>query len=331
MTAAVSIDGGRFAITGGLSLLGERLTAHLLGGGAREVVLVDNFAFHPERTPADTGDVRTRLVRGDVRDGETLRGAFAGIDGVFHTAAFVTLPLSQDPMLGIDVNIRGTATVLDAAAASGVRKVVLSSSVAVYGESLDAPIHETSPFRTSGLQPAAVLYGASKLSAEALGEKAHRDHGLAVVSLRYSSLYDESQRGRGLNAMHLWEVMQQMIEKRSPTIGAEPEETHDYLHSSDAARANLAAMRSTVASGSYTIATGRARRLDEAVRILSALVDFPGDVDFDAGADRVRFSRSTNLQYDVDAARRDLGWKADVDLEQGLALLVEHTQRAKES
>jgi len=275
-------------------------------------------------------DDRVRLVRADVRDAEALSEVFAGMDGIFHTAAFVTIPLARDPLLGIDVNVRGAGTVLSTAAAAGVRKVVLSSSVAVYGESVDAPIREASPFRTIGLQPAAVMYGASKLAAEALGRKAHADNGIAVLSLRYSSLYGESQKGRGLNAMHLWEALEQMLDQQVPTLGADPAETHDYLHSSDAARANLAAMQSDAASGSYNVATGRARRLDDAVRILAELVGYDGDIDFDAGAARVRFSTSTSLDYDVEAARRDLGWEAQVNLEEGLALLVDNAQRTKE-
>jgi len=320
---AVPVSGARFVVTGGLSLLGEHLGRELLDDGADRVTLIDNLAFHSSPDSPLLGDQRVDLVRADVRDVEAVTAALEGADGVFHTAAFVTIPLASDPLLGIDVNVKGTETVLRAAVRARVRKVVISTSVAVYGDSVDDPITESSPFRTVGLQPAARLYGASKIMAEAFCELYARAHSLPCVSLRYASLYGEGQRGRGLNAMHLWEAHEQMARGEVPEITASATEAHDYLYSGDAAQANLGAMASDVGSGAFTIATGRSTTLADAVALLAELMNFPEPARFRSSDRRVRFSTSETLNYDVTKAAAHLGWTAKVSLREGLSRITD--------
>ncbi len=322
MKRPIRVAHGRFAITGGLSLLGEQLGRQLLEAGADHVTLIDNLAFHSVPDSPLLGDERVELVRADVRDVEAVTAAIEGADGVFHTAAFLTLPLARDPLLGIDVNVRGTETVLRAAVRTRVRKVVVSTSVAVYGDAVDNPIIESSPFRTVGLQPAAKLYGASKIMTEAFCEEYGRVHGLPCVSLRYSSLYGESQKGRGLNAMHLWEAYEQMARGEVPELTGSATEAHDYLYSGDAARANLRAMSADVGGEAFTIATGRSTTLTDAVAVLAELMDFPEPARFRSSSERVRFSASETLNYDVTRAADDLGWTAEVDLRDGLSRII---------
>jgi UDP-glucose 4-epimerase len=330
MSAAIGIPRRRFAITGGLSLLAEHIGQQLLDAGAAHVELIDNLAFHTTAHSDLLKDNRTRLTTADVRDVDALESALQGIDGVFHTAAFVTIPLARDPQLGVDVNVRGTGTVLDVAARTGVGKVVVSSSVALYGEPVDDPITEESPFRTVGLHPAAVLYGASKLMAEALCERAWQTVGLPYVALRYSSLYGESQRGRGLNAMHLWEALEQMVAGDAPTINALPNEAHDYLYAGDAARANISAMEADVERGAYTIATGTPATLAEAVNLLANLLGFSEPPKFNSTSSRLKFSVSEQLNYRIKKAADELGWTAQVDLRDGLSRIIQQASKNTE-
>lgn len=325
MTAGVELEGGTFAITGGLSLLGEHISRQLIDAGAERVVLVDNLVFHEHETHSHraSSDTRVELCRADVRDTSAVEEAFAGVTGVFHTAAFVTLPLSKRPAEGVDVNVRGTESVLRAASAAGVRKFVLSASVAMYGDAIDDPITEESPYRTHGLQPAARLYGASKIIAEAFSELYSITTGLSYVSLRYSSLYGESQRGRGLNAMHLWDAFEQMSRGDAPSLSASPTEAHDYLYAGDAARANLAAMASDVSSEAFTIATGTAVTLGDAVALLAELMRFDRPASFSDSADRTKFSTTEVLNYDISKASRHLRWGPQVSLREGLRAIVE--------
>src|SRR3990172_6603639 len=110
--------------------------------------------------------------------------ALTAVDGVFATAAFLPLPLAQNPWVGLDVNVRGLHTVLEACRWRGVKKVVFSSSVAVYGNALAGVVREDTPFQGAGLQPAAALYATSKLIGEHLCGLYQERHGLDSVALR---------------------------------------------------------------------------------------------------------------------------------------------------
>src|SRR5579864_1522310 len=139
----MNIKDGRFVITGGASLIGSHVADALLLQGAREVVLLDNFALGtPQVVSHLLKDARVKLVRGDILRINELYDAFAGVDGVFAIAGFLTLPLTQNPPLGLAVNVEGQVNVFEACRYQGVKKVVFSSSIAVYGEPGDIEIDE---------------------------------------------------------------------------------------------------------------------------------------------------------------------------------------------
>jgi UDP-glucose 4-epimerase len=100
----MQIPGGKFVVTGGASLIGSHVAEQLLSQGAREVVLLDNYALgSPDTVKSLLGDPRIKLVRGDILRINELYDAFEGCDGVFAIAGFLTLPLSQNPSLGLAV------------------------------------------------------------------------------------------------------------------------------------------------------------------------------------------------------------------------------------
>src|SRR6202007_2954360 len=152
----MNINGGRFVITGGASLIGSHVAEALLAQGAREVVLLDNFSLGtPEAARHLLGDERGKLVRGDILRVNELYDAFAGADGVFAIAGFLTLPLTQNPPLGLAVNVEGQVDVFEAVRHAGVKKVVFSSSIAAYGEPGEELIDEDSPSNLAPFQPGA--------------------------------------------------------------------------------------------------------------------------------------------------------------------------------
>jgi UDP-glucose 4-epimerase len=151
----MKIKDGKFVVTGGASLIGSHVAERLLGEGAREVVLLDNYALgSPDTVRPLLGDPRVKLVRGDILRINELYDAFDGCDGVFAIAGFLTLPLSQNPSLGLAVNVEGQVNVFEACRYRNVKKVVFSSSVAVYGDPAPALVDETAPSRLATFQPA---------------------------------------------------------------------------------------------------------------------------------------------------------------------------------
>lgn len=168
--------------------------------------------------------------------------AMAGADGVFALAAYLTLPLSADPALGVEVNVMGALNVLDAARLLGGRRIVFASSIAVYGSEVHDEVTEETPFRSFDVSPAFAAYAASKLLGESRGRLYAQKHGLEVCAVRFSTVYGENQHSRGVNALYILEAMQAVRTGHPPTVRGSGAEAHDYLHAADAARGCLAAM-----------------------------------------------------------------------------------------
>ncbi len=111
----MDIRNGRFVVTGGASLIGSHVADRLLAEGAAQVVLLDNFSLGtPQAIAHLDGNPRVSLVRGDILRVGELFDAFAGADGVFAIAGFLTLPLTQNPPLGLAVNVDGMVNVFEA-------------------------------------------------------------------------------------------------------------------------------------------------------------------------------------------------------------------------
>ena len=265
----MDIKGGNFLITGGVSLIGSHLAERLLAHGAAGIVLFDNLSLNAADVVGHlTGDPRVRIVRGDVLRLAPLAEAMAGIDGVFSLAALLTLPMGQDPALGLDVNITGVRNTLDAARLSGVKKVVLASSIAVYGS--ETELHEAStPLAHAGESPPFVLYAASKLIGENLGRLYASRYDLAFNAVRFATVYGERQHARGINALHILDSYRKLRAGEAPVIIGDGSEVHDYLHAEDAAEGCIAAMARGVSGSAYNISTGVATSIAGIVAIVT--------------------------------------------------------------
>jgi UDP-glucose 4-epimerase len=253
----MKIAEGKFVVTGGASLIGSHVAEHLIGQGAREVVLLDNFALGSQDTVRSLlENPRIKLVRGDILRVNELYDVFEGADGVFAIAGFLTLPLSQNPSLGLAVNVDGQVNIFEACRYRGVKKVVFSSSVAVYGDPAPGLIDEKTPARLATFQPAASLYACTKLIGESLCGLYSARHGIQGIALRYSTVYGERQHYRGVNALYIMENYDRIMRGEPPVIPDDGSEVHDYIHVSDVARANVIAMASDVTAESFNVATG---------------------------------------------------------------------------
>ena len=165
----MDIAGGRFVVTGGASLIGSHLTQQLLENGAAAVILFDNYALgSPEVAASLAQDRRVTAVRGDITRLPELLDALDQVDGVFALAGFLTLPLSQNPGLGLEVNVLGMYNIVEACRYRGVKKVVFASSVATYGDPEADEVDEMTPFSWQTTPPALALYAASKIIGENL-------------------------------------------------------------------------------------------------------------------------------------------------------------------
>lgn len=320
----MDIAGGRFVVTGGASLIGSHVADRLLAEGAREVVLLDNFALGtPETVGHLANEPRVKLVRGDILRISDLYDVFAGADGVFSIAGFLTLPLTQNPALGLAVNVDGQVNVFEASRYAGVKKVIFSSSVAAYGEPGPELIDETAPANLASFQPGAMLYSCSKLIGEALCRLYHVKHGLGAVALRYATVYGERQHYRGVNALYIIENFDRIARGERPTIPGDGSEVHDYVHVADVARANVMAMASEVSGEVFNVATGEAATVKRVVELLLKITGSTLEPVYAEAGGGVRSSTGTQLNFSREKIERMLGWRPEVDLETGLRRLID--------
>lgn len=182
----------RVLVTGGAGFIGSHLVKALLDRGD-EVSIVDNFdPFYPERLKRRGVDPRARLFEADIRDGEAMPRAFSAAkpEVVVHLAALAGVrPSLERPAAYMDVNVRGTACLLEAARAAGTRRFVLGSSSSVYGAHAEAPFRETARI-DSPESP----YAASKVASEVLARTFHNLYGIEVAALRFFTVYGPRQR-----------------------------------------------------------------------------------------------------------------------------------------
>jgi UDP-glucose 4-epimerase len=325
-SASVPIEGSRFLIVGGASLVGSATAELLLAEDAGEVTVLDNF-FQGSREALRhiEGNPRLKIVLGDVMRLPQLLAATKDIDGVLHLAAVMSLTMDRDPWTGIDVNIRGAQNAIEAACTNGVRKLVFASSNAVYGygSGIAGDLVEGMPFHSKDAPPAAILYGASKIIGEQLCRDAYRKRRLNYVVLRYSTVYGERQHYRAANALYIIETHDRVRAGQRPQVIGDGSETKHFVHVSDVARANLAAFASSATDVAVNISGPSPITTLELVKLVTELAGkdlAPEHIEPDPG--KVRLTSGGAWRIDYSAAERAIGWRPQVDMREGVRRLI---------
>ena len=320
----MEISGGKFVITGGASLIGSHVADRLLAKGAGAVVLLDNFSLGtPETVRHLDGDARVSLVKGDILRVGELYDALKGADGVFAIAGFLTLPLSQNPPLGLAVNVEGQVNTFEACRFAGVRKVIFSSSIAAYGEPEgDALIDETAPANLASYQPGSMLYACTKLIGEALCKLYSQKHGIDAVALRYATVYGERQHYRGVNALYIIQNYDRIMRGERPTLPGDGSEVHDYIHVADVARANVMAMASDITGEVLNVVTGVETTVARIAEILLEITGSDLTAEYADTADAVKATSSASLKLSREKIGRMLGWEPQIGVDEGIRRLI---------
>ena len=241
--------------------------------------------------------------------------ATSGMDVVFHLAAIRITQCAEEPRLAHDVLATGTFNVVEAAAAEGVAKMVVSSSASVYGLAEVFPTREDHHAWAND-----TLYGAAKVYNEGLLRSFHAMQGLDYVALRYFNVYGPRMDIYGLYTEVLIRWMERIVAGEPPLILGDGLQTMDFVDVRDIARANLLAARAPVTDRVYNIAAGVETSLNElAAGMLAAMGR--SDLAPEYGPAR-KVNAVTRRLADTSAATSDLGFTAQIDLAQGLSDLV---------
>ena len=295
----------RVLVTGGAGFIGSNLVK-LLSDEGYDVVVLDNLSTGYRQNLEPFKQVSLQI--GDVRDAETITRVMEDVEIVFHLAASVgNVKSIEQPVEDSEINVIGTIRVLEAARRAGVKKIVCSSSAAIFGELQHLPIGEDHPAEPDS------PYGVSKLAEEKLCLAFGRIYGLEAICLRYFNVYGVNQRYDAYG--NVIPIFADRLLRRKPlTIYGDGEQTRDFVSVDDVARANLLAARSTGVSGAFNIASGVATTINRLAAMMSAMSDVEATIDYtEARKGEVRDSRA-----DISAARATLGYEPKVALSEGL-------------
>jgi UDP-glucose 4-epimerase len=299
----------QFVVTGGAGFIGSTLVRRLLAEPDSEVRVVDNLLTGHTK---NLDEVRRRIDfnQADIRDYAATERAMAGADVVFHLAAIPSVPRSiREPAPSHEVNIDGTFNVFRACAEAKVRRVVYAASSSAYGDTEVLPKVETMLPRPKS------PYAVQKLMGEYYASVFHDCFALETVALRFFNVYGERQDPSSPYSGVLSLFMRALIERRSPTIFGDGEQTRDFTYVEDVAGLCVKAARAQgVAGKMYNAGNGNRYTLNQIWELLQKIegVSLPPQYAAPREGD-VRDS-----QADTTAARCDLGHDPQFTLEQGL-------------
>lgn len=295
-------------VTGGGGFIGSHLVDALLAHGD-EVRVLDNFSTGKLENLQHNIE-RIKLISGDLRDSAILSEAVQGVDLIFHQAAFVSVPQSmEDPESCFDINVNGTGKLLAEARAAGVKRVVLASSAAVYGENMAVPLAENE--EPDPLSP----YAASKSINEIYARLFTKHLGLDVVALRYFNVYGPRQNPASDYAAVVPIFIKILEDEDQPVIFGDGLQTRDFIYIADVVKANLLAAESSRAPGMvFNICSGLEINLLDLIENLSAIYNRKIQPDFQQArpGDIYRSLGDPNKAKDV------LGFSPDTSIVNGL-------------
>ncbi|MCQ8894415.1 MAG: GDP-mannose 4,6-dehydratase [Methanolinea sp.] len=298
----------RYVITGGAGFIGSHLAEALALAGHELTIIDDLSRGKMEHICPLLASPRVTFTQGSILDLELLLDVFRGADGVFHQAAFVSVPGSiQHPQVSHDITLTGTLNVLLAARDTGVRKVVHASSAAVYGNLPQNPKREDMP--TDPLSP----YAVAKHGGEEYCRVFSLLYGVSTISLRYFNVYGARQDPQSDYAAVIPRFISRLRRKRSPIIYGDGTQTRDFVYVRDVVSANIRAMECS-AEGIFNIGSGRETSVNELAQILMGLFHYQGKPEFEAE----RPGEVKRSVADISRARSLLGWEPAYTLEKGL-------------
>ena len=334
-------------ITGGAGFIGSHLADELLAAGYR-VRALDSLAeqVHDSAGRPDYLSADVELVTGDVRDAEVVRRAVDGVDAVVHLAARVGVGQSMyEPAEYAAVNSVGTAVLLEALLEQPVRKLVVASSMSIYGEGAyePAPAVERSreqlesgeweprgpggekleavPTPESKQPSLASVYALTKYDQERMGLLYGAAYDVPAVALRFFNVYGPRQALSNPYTGVLAIFAARLLNDRPPVVYEDGGQRRDFVHVTDVARACRLALEGDGADGrAVNVGSGHSASVLEIAHELARGLgkeiepDLPGT--FRAGDIR-------NCFADVSLARDLLGFEAEVALEAGLAELAD--------
>lgn len=289
----------RAIVTGGAGFIGSHIVDALIREGWDVEIIDSLIAGKRERV-----NPRARLHVLDIRNVDAVAALLKEGDYVFHLAALPSVPYSiAYPEETNEVNIGGALSIIKAARSAGVKRIIYSASSAVYGNNATSPL-------TEDLLPEPVNpYGIQKYAVEHYLRAASIHHDIETVSLRYFNVYGLRMNMEGPYAAVIGAFVRQRKQALPLRIHGDGEQTRDFVHVTDVARANILAATSPLvgAGESINIGTNKSISINELAKIIG------GDIEYGHAVTEVRHSLADNQK-----AKKLLAWEPSVSFEEGM-------------
>jgi UDP-glucose 4-epimerase len=303
-------------VTGGAGFIGSHLVTALLAR-RHDVTVVDNFSTGRAANLAHLdGSSRLRVVEGDVADMGSIQPLFEGVDWLFHLAAVADIvPSISQPLTYHHSNVDGTVSVLEAARAAGVRRLIYSASSSCYGLAKVFPTPEDAPVRPQ------YPYALTKWLGEQYVLHWAQLYGMPCVSLRLFNVYGPRSRTNGTYGAVFGVFLAQKLAGKSFTVIGDGSQTRDFTFVTDVAAAFIAAAESLVSGEVFNVGSGGTYSVNRLVELLGGPVTYipkrPGEPD-------CTFADTAKI-------RSLLDWRPEVSLEAGVAEMLKHIDYWREA
>ena len=303
-------------VTGGAGFIGSHLVEHLLESGWKVRVLDDLSAGTQTNLAEVIGMIE--FIQGSITDLTTVERAVTGVEVVFHLAAKVFVSESFEvPEEYERVNIHGTIVLLTAARKAGVRRIVFSSTCAVYGDTTELPIAESTPTRP--LSP----YASTKSAAEVLGQKNSMTGGPDFTVLRYFNVYGVRQNPKSAYSGVISRFADALKTGEPLTIYGDGSQTRDFIYVKDIVQANLlAALQIKQSFSIFNVGTGRETPIKDLFQLMTSML--PSRLGLSLNSPRYLPPRTGEIRRsvaDVSLIKDTLGFSAITTLQNGISCL----------
>ena len=307
-------------VTGGAGFIGSSFVKIALDRGF-QIRVLDNLSTGTEEMASNLREMGVDVMVGDVRDSELLEIVMKDVEAVVHLAAQVSVPISvQNPEETASINIEGTNTLLSKCSRFGIKRVIIASSAAVYGENENLPLSERD--NVDLLSP----YAESKWDNELQISKT-RDDGVEAVALRFFNVYGIGQRPDSAYAAVIPKFIDLMVQGKAPHVHGDGLQTRDFIHVNDVCEAIFSFLDPIWSGNShhvFNVATQTRRSLvdliDEINSSLGELDDSHVALQPIFGSDRAGDIRHS--MADITRLKNAANWNPTIKFSDGICELV---------
>lgn len=301
-------------ITGGAGFIGSHIAEFWAAKGA-EVVVIDSLRSGFEE---NLQNINAKFFHESITNKKNIENIFEGVDYIFNLAALVSVPESiERPFECIEINVNGLINLLELAKKFGIKKLVHSSSAAIYG---DDP---RQPKKISHKPTPKTPYGITKLDGEYYCQMYSEQFGVPAISLRYFNVFGPRQNPKSQYAAAIPIFISRAIKNQDIIIYGDGSQTRDFIFVKDVVLANTLAAESNINNGVFNVATENTISILQTAELIKELTNSKSKIVFaDERAGDIKHSSA-----DISETKENLGFLPKFSFEKGLTETINYFRK----